>query len=107
VRCVQADAPTDATGTTYITWIGPSGVGRGGDGESGIRIGSGAVTTAKSRCWSWDTKLRGQLATTGPGAVAGNYICIVKNFDVQGSNLAIANSAEKVEQSDGLQLRER
>jgi len=95
VRCVQADAPTDATGTTYITWIGHRASDAAGMGNRDPNRKWGGYDS-EIPVLVLGYKLRGQLATTGPGAVAGNYICIVKNFDVQGSNLAIANSAEKV-----------
>lgn len=95
VRCIQADAPTDATGTTFITWIGHQASDAPGMGNRD-----------PSRKWGgYDNdipimvlgyKLRGQLATTGPGAVPGNFSAFVRTFDVQGSNLAILNSAEKV-----------
>jgi len=72
-----------------------SGVDAAGMGNR-IRIGSGAVTTAKSRCWSWDTSFEGSWPRRVLVPWRAITFGIVKNFDVQGSNLAIANSAEKV-----------
>jgi len=95
LRCIQADAPTDAAGETYITWIGhlatdPPGMG---NRDPGRKWGG---YDSELPVFVLGVKLRGQLATTGPGALPGNYNAIVRNYDMKGSNLAIMNTAERV-----------
>jgi len=95
VRCVQADAPTDATGTTFITWIGhqasdPPGMGN----RDPLRKWGGYDSEIPIMVLGY--KLRGQLATTGLGAVAGNYNAIVRNFDMSGSYFGTLGTAERV-----------
>jgi hypothetical protein len=76
VRCVQADAPTDLTGTTYITWLGST------PGQPGV------ATRDPLRKWGGYAgdipvmvlgfKLQGKL-TSGSGL--GTYTAHVKSLD--------------------------
>lgn len=83
VRCVQADAPTDATGVTYITWLGAT-------------AGSPGVATRDAfRKWGayagdipvmvLGFKLQGRLTSTSP---LGSYTAHVKNLDSVGGRAA-------------------
>lgn len=92
VRFVCADAPTDADGVTYITWIGhqssdPPGVGfrdptrKWGGYDSDIPV------------YVMGSKIPGKLTSGSP---LGSYKAIVKNLDSEGSYLAVPNIAEKV-----------
>jgi len=97
VRCVAADAQTDATGTTYITLIGASSLNPG----VGVRD--------PQRKWGhYDTeipvfvlgfKLSGRLTTASAN---GTYTLRVKNFDIsQPAGLgAIMNQGEVVSLTD-------
>jgi len=89
VRCIQADAPTDVTGTTYITLIGVSGV------RDPLRKWGG---------WAGDVpvmvlgfKLQGKL-TSGSGL--GTYTAHVKSADQQGGRTVTANQGELVNSLD-------
>lgn len=89
VRCIQADGPTDATGTTYITLIGANGV------RDPLRKWGG---------WAGDVpvmvlgfKLSGMLTT---GGVAGTYTAHVKSADQQGGRTTTLNQGELVNSLD-------
>jgi len=97
VRCVQADAPTDAAGTTFITWLGhvnaadPPGVAS----RDPLRKWGG---------WAGDVpvmvlgfKLQGRLTTGSP---LGSYTAHVKSFDMEGGRLAIQGQGEVVDLGD-------
>lgn len=97
VRCVSADAPTDANGTTFITWLGhvnaadPPGVAS----RDPFRKWGG---------WAGDVpvmvlgfKLQGRLTSTSP---LGSYTAHVKSFDMEGGRLAIQGQGETVDIAD-------
>ena len=95
VRCVFADVPTDATGTTYITFTGSDGVTPG----VGVRN--------PNRKWGhFDTdlpvyalgfKLSGRLTT---GSANGTYVLRIKSFDWTGGLGALLNQGEAVTVTD-------
>jgi hypothetical protein len=77
VRCVSADAPTDSTGTTYITFQGANA------SAPGV-----AVRNANRKWGHYDAeipvyvlgfKIQGRLTT---GGANGSYVLRIKNFDV-------------------------
>ena len=95
VRCVSADIPTDATGTTYITFTGSDGVTPG----VGVRN--------PNRKWGhYDNdlpvyalgfKLSGRLTT---GSANGTYVLRIKSFDWTGGLGALTNQGEAVTVTD-------
>jgi hypothetical protein len=95
VRCVQADAETDATGTTYITFTGST------PGQPGIG------TRNPARKWGhYDTKLpvyvlgfeiQGRLTTaSGPNT----YTLQIKNYDHTGGLGTALNQGTSVTSAD-------
>jgi hypothetical protein len=77
VRCVAADAPTDSTGTTYITFQGAD------PAAPGV-----AVRNANRKWGHYDAelpvyvlgfKIQGRLTTASAN---GSYVLQIKNFDV-------------------------
>jgi hypothetical protein len=95
VRCVSADAPTDANGTTYITWIGST------PGQPGVG------TRDQFRKWGGyegsipvvvlGFQLQGRLTTA---SAPGTYTAHIKNLDHQGGRTAAANQGEVVNALD-------
>jgi hypothetical protein len=95
VRCVAADVPTDATGTTYVTFLGSDGV------TPGVSVRN------PNRKWGhYDTelpvyvlgfKLSGRLTTASAN---GTYTLRVKNFDWTGGLAAQLNQGEAVSITD-------
>lgn len=91
VRCVSADAPTDASGTAYITFTGA------------VDTNPGVGVRNASRKWGhYDTeipvyvlgfKLQGRLTTASAN---GSYTLRVKNFDVTAGLGATLNQGESV-----------
>jgi len=95
LRCVAADVPTDATGTTYITFLGSDGV------NPGV-----SVRNANRKWGHYDTempvyvlgfKLSGRLTTASAN---GSYILRIKNLDWTGGLLNSMNQGELVNISD-------
>lgn len=95
VRCVAADVPTDATGTTYITLLGSDGV------TAGV-----AVRNPNRKWGHYDTelpvyvlgfKLSGRLTSASAN---GSYILRVKNLDWTGGLTTTANAGEAVTITD-------
>jgi hypothetical protein len=95
LRCVAADAPTDATGTTYITFAGAD-------------VNNPGFTVRNSnRKWGhYDTllpvyvlgfQLSGRLTTGSP---PGSYELRIKNMDWTGGLGATANQGEAVTSTD-------
>jgi len=85
LRCVSADAPTDANGVAYITFAGPGGVRdpnrKWGHYDSELPVFvSGA-------------KISGRLTS---GSANGSYILRIKNFDHVGGLGLILNQGERV-----------
>jgi hypothetical protein len=95
VRCVAADAPTDATGTTYITFAGAD------QANPGFAVRNG------NRKWGhYDTalpvyvlgfQLSGRLTT---GSANGTYSLRIKSFDWSGGLGAVLNQGEAVSSVD-------
>ena len=95
VRCVQADAATDGTGTTYITWIGST------PGSPGVG------TRDASRKWGGYAgdipvmvlgfKLQGKLTTA---SALGSYTAHVKSLDSVGGRTTQTNQGETVNALD-------
>jgi hypothetical protein len=95
LRCVAADVPTDATGTTYITFLGSDGV------NPGV-----SVRNANRKWGHYDTdmpvyvlgfKLSGRLTTASAN---GSYILRIKNLDWTGGTTPANNAGELVNISD-------
>ena len=97
VRCVAADAPTDAAGMTYVTFTG----------TDGTEANRGVGVRDPNRKWGhYDSeipvyvsgyKIRGQL-TSLPGSPA--YTLRIKSFDVSGGLGAVLNQGEAVTTTD-------
>jgi hypothetical protein len=95
VRCVQADAETDATGTTYITFTGATA------GQPGVG------TRNPLRKWGhYDTKIplyvlgfeiQGRLTT---GSANGTYVLQIKSYDHTGGLGTALNQGEAVTSAD-------
>jgi hypothetical protein len=95
VRCVSADVPTDATGSTYITFLGSDGVN-----------GGVAVRNVNRKWGHYDTdmpvyvlgfKLAGRLTSGGSN---GSYILRIKNLDWTGGLTTLTNQGEAVTVAD-------
>jgi hypothetical protein len=101
IRCVPADGPTDATGTTYITWMGhaasdPPGV-----------VTNRAVSRDAFRKWGGYAgdipvmvlgfKLQGKLTTA---SALGSYTAHVRSLDHTGSEVLLPNQGELVNSFD-------
>jgi len=97
VRCVQADAATDANGTTYITLIGASGLNPGVGLRDGLR--KWGHYDFEIPVFVLGFKLSGRLTTASAN---GTYSLRVKNFDIsQPVGLgAINNQGETVSLAD-------
>jgi hypothetical protein len=105
VRCVSADAPTDLTGRTYITFAGADAAN------------PGVTVRNPNRKWGhWDSelpvfvlgfKLSGRLTS---GALNGSYVLRIKNMDVSGgvqSSPTPLNTGELVDAGDVTTVRAR
>lgn len=99
LRCVAADAPTDATGTTYITFTGADAASPG--------VGLVYPNNNRNRKWGhYDTelpvyvlgfKLSGRLTT---GSANGTYTLRIKNIDWTGGLGTTLNQGEAVTVTD-------
>jgi hypothetical protein len=89
VRCVPADAPTDANGVTYITFTGPGGV-RDPNRKWGHYDTVFPVSVLGS-------PLSGRLTSASAN---GSYVLRIKNFDHTGGLAAIVNQGETVTVTD-------
>jgi hypothetical protein len=90
VRCVPADAPTDANGVTYITFTGPGGV------RDPIRKWGHYDTELPVFVFGF--KLSGRLTTASAN---GTYTLRIKNYDVTGGTGTVPlNSGELVSLAD-------
>jgi hypothetical protein len=95
VRCLTADAPTDAAGTTTITFAGAD------------PLVPGVTLRNANRKWGhYDSelpvfvlgyKLSGKLTS---GGTLGEYTLQIKNFDTFGSPTTNLNEGELVDQQD-------
>jgi hypothetical protein len=89
VRCVPADAPTDANGVAYITFTGPGGVRdpnrKWGHYDSDFPVYASGV------------RISGRLTSDSAN---GSYVLRIKNFDHVGGLLDILNQGETVTAGD-------
>jgi len=95
VRCIAADAPTDASGVTYITFAGAT------PGSPGV------ATRDPNRKWGhYDSelpvlvlgyKISGRLTSASAN---GTYVLRIKNFDYVGGLGAVLNQGEAVNALD-------
>jgi hypothetical protein len=89
VRCVQADAPTDANGVTYITFTGAGGtrnpVRKWGHYDTAIPV------------FVMGFQIAGRLTS---GSVSGTYVLRIKNFDWTGGLGTALNLGEAVTGAD-------
>ena len=100
LRCVAADAPSDASGTAYITFTGADAASPG--------VGLAYPNNNRLRKWGhYDTelpvyvlgfKLSGRLTTVG--SVNGSYILRIKNVDWTGGLGTGLNQGETVTVTD-------
>jgi len=98
VRCIPADAPTDANGVAYITWIGAI------PGQPGVGQYSLPDPTRRWGGYAGDipvmvlgVQLRGKLTYTSP---LGSYTAHVKNLDFMGGRTTVLNKGEEVNSLD-------
>jgi hypothetical protein len=99
IRCVQADAPTDGTGTAYITWIGATAGSPGVGTRDPFRKWGGYAGDVPVMVLGF--KLSGYL-TTAQGVAHGapTYTAHVKSFDHQGGRTTATNQGELVNSLD-------
>ena len=96
VRCMQADADTDAAGVTYITFTG-STLGQPGVGTRNPARKWGHYDTRMS-VYVLGFEIFGRL-TTG-SVTPDSYTLQIKNFDVVGGLGAVLNQGEAVTSAD-------
>lgn len=89
VRCLTADAPTDANGVAYITFSGAGGV-RNPNRKWGHYDSELPVYVS-------GFKISGRLTS---GSANGTYILRIKNFDTTGGLGAVLNQGEMVGATD-------
>lgn len=99
IRCVQADAPTDGTGTTYITWIGATPGSPGVGTRDPFRKWGGYAGDIPVMVLGF--KLNGYL-TTAQGIAHGTptYTAHVKSLDFVGGRTTAPNQGELVNSLD-------
>lgn len=96
VRCVEADAPTDGVGVTYITWLGhnpadpPGTASRDPFRKWGGYAGDIPVMVL-------GVQLQGKLTTGSP---LGSYTAHVKSLDFVGGRTTATNQGEMVNTLD-------
>jgi len=95
VRCIQADAATDTTGTTFITLIGST------PGTPGV-----GTRDALRKWGNWagnvpvmvlGFQLQGKLTN---GSALGSYTCHIRSLDTAGNTSLLNNVAEVVNSAD-------
>ena len=95
IRCVQADAPTDAAGVAYITWIGAT-VGQPGVGtRDPFRKWGGYAGDIPVMVLGF--KLQSKLTSA---SALGSYTAHVKSLDFVGGRTTLANQGELVNSLD-------
>lgn len=99
IRCVQADAPTDANGVAYITWIGATAGSPGVGTRDPFRKWGGYAGDIPVMVLGF--KLNGYL-TTAQGVAHGapTYTAHVKSMDHQGGRTTATNQGELVNSLD-------
>ena len=95
IRCVQADAPTDAAGVAYITWIGATPGSPGVGTRDPFRKWGGYAGDIPVMVLGF--KLQGKLTST---SALGSYTAHVKSLDHQGGRTTLANQGELVNSLD-------
>jgi len=95
VRCVQADDQTDATGTTYITFMGATAGSPGVGTRSGLRKWGHYDTIIPVYVLGF--QLQGRLTTASAN---GTYTLQLKNLDVTGGLAATLDAGETVTSAD-------
>jgi hypothetical protein len=95
IRCVQADAPTDASGTTYITWLGSTPGSPGVATRDPFRKWGGYAGDIPVMVLGF--KLQGKLTTAG---ALGSYTAHVKSLDHVGGRTTAPNQGELVNSLD-------
>lgn len=95
VRCVQADAPTDAAGVAYITWIGATPGQPGVGTRDGFRKWGGYAGDIPVMVLGF--KLQGKLTS---GSALGSYTAHVKSLDMFGGRTTGAPVGEVVTSLD-------
>jgi hypothetical protein len=99
VRCVQADAPTDANGVAYITWIGATAGSPGVGTRDPLRKWGGFAGDIPVMVLGF--KLSGYLTTAqGVAHGASTYTAHVKSLDHQGGRTTATNQGELVNSLD-------
>jgi len=95
IRCVQADAPTDAAGVAYITWLGSTPGSPGVATRDPFRKWGGYAGDIPVMVLGF--KLQGKL-TSGSGL--GSYTAHVKSLDHVGGRTTATNQGELVNSLD-------
>jgi len=95
VRCVPADAPTDATGTTYLTWIGATPGSPGVGTRDPFRKWGGYSSDFPVMVLGF--KLQGKLTT---GSALGSYTAHVRSYDFAGGRGTALNQGEVINGQD-------
>jgi len=95
IRCVQADAPTDAAGVAYITWIGATAGSPGVGTRDPFRKWGGYAGSIPVMVLGF--QLQGKLTS---GSALGSYTAHVKSLDFVGGRTAAANQGELVNSLD-------
>jgi hypothetical protein len=98
VRCVQADAPTDASGIAYITWLGSTPGSPGVATRDPLRKWGGYAGDIPVMVLG--VQLQGKLSETGIQNVLGNYTAHVKSLDCVGGRTTLLNQGELVNSLD-------
>lgn len=91
LRCIPADAPTDADGVTYITWIGHRPTDAAGVGNRDPQRKWGGYDS-NIPVMVLGYQLQGRLTS---GGAQGSYKCIVRSFDSEGY-AGLVNTTERV-----------
>jgi hypothetical protein len=95
VRCVEADAPTDANGVTYITWIGATPGSPGVGTRDPLRKWGGYAGDIPVMVLG--VQIFGKLTTGSP---LGSYTAHVKSLDFVGGRTTALNQGELVNSLD-------
>jgi len=95
VRCVQADAPTDAAGVAYITWLGSTPGSPGVATRDPLRKWGGYAGDIPVMVLGF--KLQGKLTS---GSALGSYTAHVKSLDAVGGRTTATNQGEIVNSLD-------
>jgi len=95
VRCVQADAPTDANGVAYITWIGSTPGSPGVGTRDPFRKWGGYAGNIPVMVLGF--QLQGKLTSAW---ALGSYTAHVKSLDFVGGRTTATNQGELVNSLD-------